>query len=365
MISSGPTFWRYLARQYLFWLTVVFLVMTTLVAVFDIVELLRRGSGKSEVSALLVLQMSALKLPLLLQDLMPFVVLFGTMFAYWRMSKANELVVARAAGMSAWQFLTPALVIAAILGAMQTMVLNPFAAAANAKFEQLESQLLEHNNSQLSIAKTGFWLRQADETSSEVIHAERVTDQGTKIFDVMVLQLANDGSFSTRIDAETGELKQDHWLLRNATITNRDGIAVHHEAVSLQTELTLKSIKESFSSAKVLSFWELPGFIDTLDQAGFSAIEHRLHFQTLLSNPLLLCAMVLVAAVFSLRASQRMAAGHMVLGGVICGFAFFFATQVVHALGLSATVPVALAAWIPGGVTMMLGVTAILHMEDG
>jgi len=364
-MNSGPTYWRYLARQYLFWLSIVFLVMTSLVAIFDIVELLRRGSGKSDVDTFLVLQMAALKLPLLLQDLMPFVVLFGTMFAYWRMSKANELVVARAAGMSAWQFLTPALMIAAILGALQTMVLNPFAAAANARFEQLENEHLERNTSQLSIAKTGFWLRQADAQSSEVIHAESVADQGTSIFDVMVLQLAPDGRFSARIDAKSGDLKSGYWLLHDAIITDRDGVSVRHDAVRLDTELTLQSIKESFSSAKVLSFWELPGFIDTLDKAGFSAIEHRLHFQTLLSNPLLLCAMVLVAAVFSLRATQRVATGHMVLGGVICGFAFFFATQVVHALGLSATVPVALAAWIPGGVTLMLGVTAILHMEDG
>ncbi|MEQ9491036.1 MAG: LPS export ABC transporter permease LptG [Alphaproteobacteria bacterium] len=364
-MNSGPTFWRYLARQYLFWLTVVFLVMTFLVTTFDIVELLRRGSGKDDVTLLLTLQMAGLKLPLLLQDLMPFVVLFGTMFAYWRMSKANELVVARAAGMSAWQFLMPALVIAALLGMFQTMVLNPFAAASNARFEQLESEHLERNSSQLSIAKTGFWLRQADETSSEVIHAETVSDEGTVIYDVMVLQLARDGSFFARIDARSGELQSGYWMLRDATITDRDGDAVHHDAVRLETELTLKSIKESFASAKVLSFWELPGFIETLDNAGFSAIEHRLHFQTLLSNPLLLCAMVLVAAIFSLRATQRVATGHMVLGGVFCGFAFFFATQLVHALGLSATVPVALAAWMPGGVTLMLGITAILHMEDG
>lgn len=364
-MNSGPTYWRYLARQYLFWLTAVFLVMTFLVAMFDFVELLRRASGKADVTIAITIQMSALKLPLLLQDLMPFVVLFGTMFAYWRMSKANELVVARAAGMSAWQFLMPALVIAAGIGVFQTTVLNPFAAAANSKFEQLESEYLQRNVSQLSIAKTGFWMRQADDTSSEVIHAESVAEQGTKIFKVMVLQLASDDRFSARIDAKSGELKDGYWLLLDASITDRDGIAVRHDAVRLDTDLTLKSIKESFASAKVLSFWELPAFIETLDQAGFSAIEHRLHFQTLLSNPLLLCAMVLVAAVFSLRATQRVAAGHMVLGGVACGFAFFFANQVVHALGLSATVPVGLAAWIPGGVTMMLGVTAILHMEDG
>ena len=56
----------------------------------------------------LLLEMAALKLPHMAQEIMPFAILFGTMMAFWRLTRSNELVVARAAGVSVWQFLTPA-----------------------------------------------------------------------------------------------------------------------------------------------------------------------------------------------------------------------------------------------------------------
>jgi lipopolysaccharide export system permease protein len=40
-------------------------------------------------------------------------------------------------------------------------------------------------------------------------------------------------------------------------------------------------------------------------------------------------------------------------------------SNVVYALGLSSSIPVVLAAWTPAGVSMLLGVSTLLHLEDG
>ena len=73
----------------------------------------------------------------------------------------------------------------------------------------------------------------------------------------------------------------------------------------IDTELTLDRIQESFASPETMSFWDLPEFIETLEAAGFSARKHRLHWHSILAGPLLLCAMVLIAATFSLRLTRR------------------------------------------------------------
>jgi len=59
--------------------------------------------------------MSLLKLPDIAQKLLPFAVLLGAIFAFSRMSRNHELVATRAAGVSAWQFLTPPLLVAVML----------------------------------------------------------------------------------------------------------------------------------------------------------------------------------------------------------------------------------------------------------
>jgi len=356
---------RYLARQYLNWLLGVLLVFAFLISVFDVVELLRRAAGKDGVSIGVILQMAAFKLPLLIQDLSPFIILISSMLAFWRLAKANELVVARAAGLSPWQIVGPVISIVLLLGIVQIAVLNPVGARLNAQFERIETEYFRHETSQLALARSGFWVRQPTEQGSTVIHAKSVAGEQLEINEVMVLSLDERERFLSRIDAESGVLGDGVWIFRNAWLTSPEGKRTYYDEWNIPTDMTFDRIRESFASADTISFWDLPGFIDTLREAGFNAVEHRLRFHALLSTPLLLCAMVLAAAIFSLRASQRLGAAYMVIGGISIGFVFFFITKIVNAIGLSAEIPVLLAAWIPAGVMTMLALAALLHLEDG
>ena len=129
--------------------------------------------------------------------------------------------------------------------------------------------------------------------------------------------------------------------------------------------MTWAKIEDSFAPPETLSVWDLYGFIGTLETAGFSAIRHRQYFHALLAGPLLLCAMVLIAATFSLRPSRRGGVGYMVIGGVVAGFLLYITSDFVSALGLSGYIPVVLAAWTPAGVSTLLGVATLFHLEDG
>ncbi|MDJ0684918.1 MAG: LPS export ABC transporter permease LptG [Alphaproteobacteria bacterium] len=362
---SARTITLYLCRHYLLWLAIVFAVFSLIVALFDIIELLRRASGKENIGFALVLKMAALKLPVLVQEITPFIILLGSMIAFWRLARVNELVVARASGMSPWQLIGPALCIAVLVGIGQVAFVNPFAATLNAQFEEIETEFLRKKTNQLALGKSGFWLREIGETEYLILHAGRVDGESLELSDVMALRLDKSDRVLERIDAEAAALESGFWELSAVRTLGLGGQTAIIDQYRLRTAMTKADVRESFASAEAVSFWELPRFIEQLENAGFSAIEHRLRFHSLLATPLLFFAMVLVGAVFSLRTSQRRSAAFLILGGVICGFTFFFVTQVVHALGLSTGVPIVLAAWIPAGVMTMLGLTALLHLEDG
>jgi len=364
---GSRTLSAYMSRQFAFWLVGVFATLMAIIAMFDVVELLRRASGKQEVTTDVLIQMSLLKLPHLVQDMLPFAVLLGGMMCFWRLARSNELVVARAAGMSAWQFLAAPLTITFLIGVVLVTTFNPFAAAMRSQYETLEGRYLGSNRAELAVSDTGVWLRQGHEDSQAVIHARSVIGSGdtAHLEDIFVLQLAEEDRFVGRIDAATATLRPGYWELNDAYISDTEGRTDPVGVYRLATELTMEGIQDSFASADTLSFWELPKFIGTMEDAGFSANAHRLYLHSLVSTPALLCAMVLIAAIFSIRPSRRSSTGALILGGVTCGFLLYFFTNIAHALGLSQSIPAELAAWAPAGVSMMLGVTALLHMEDG
>ena len=80
----------------------------------------------------------------------------------------------------------------------------------------------------------------------------------------------------------------------------------------------------------------------------------------------MLCASVLVAAVFYLTTGSRF--GSWVLrgiGGLCASFVLYFFSSLTYALGLSSTLPLPLAAWAPATVAMLLGLAYLFHSEEG
>ena len=88
----------YIARQFLTWFGAVFGTMISIAFLLDYIELMRRSGSRDQATWGVLLEMAALKLPHTAQDVMPFAILFGTMLVFWRLTRSNELVAARAAG---------------------------------------------------------------------------------------------------------------------------------------------------------------------------------------------------------------------------------------------------------------------------
>jgi lipopolysaccharide export system permease protein len=364
-MSPWKTLFRYIVLQFFIWCAGVFAAMLIIVFLLDYIELIRRAGTKQDASLLILLEMAALKQPHMAQQVMPFSILFGTMMAFWRMTRSNELVVARAAGVSVWQFLTPPLAGAFLIGIVAVALFNPVASILQTRYENLESRILRGSGDQLTLSRSGLWLAQSDdEGNKSVLHAERLLPKRTELQELMVLEF--DGTkLIGRIDAKSAILKAGKWEVTDGARWQPGKPTEPFDRIEVPTNLTPAKIQESFASPETMSFWELPGFIQLLEASGFSAQRHRLYFNELLARPFLFTAMVLIAATFSLRLQRRGGTTLMIAGGVVSGFLLYLLSVVVFALGLAATIPVSLAAWTPAGVSWLLGASMLLHLEDG
>ncbi|MGC1884272.1 MAG: LptF/LptG family permease, partial [Pseudolabrys sp.] len=113
---------RYFGLRFLTAVLLVFAGIFALVTLVDYIELMRRAGDIPNVSAVLVAKTSFYRVPQVVERILPFCILIGAMSCYLGLSRRLELVVARSAGLSAWQFVTPALVVAFVLGLMATAI---------------------------------------------------------------------------------------------------------------------------------------------------------------------------------------------------------------------------------------------------
>jgi len=364
-MRTRSTFSAYVSRQFLFWFASVLAVLVGLIFLFDTIELLRRTATEGGAALDVVIAMALFKLPHMGQKAIPFAVLFGGMMAFWRLNRYYELVVARASGISAWQILMPVVIISALIGIVKVTVVTPFSSALLLRYERLEAQHIKRQSSLAALSSGGLWLRQSTEEGHYVLHADTISPQEMKLSKVIFFFFQEGDKFVRRIDAPSAQLKRGRWELSDARITEPNSTPDFRKAHRISTILTRENIQDSFAPPETMSFWALPAFIDVLENAGFSALRHRLYWNSQLADPLLLCAMALFAAIFTLRPLRRGGTAKIVAAGVATGFLLYFVTDVVYALGLSTRIPTLLAAWSPAVVSCLVGTSMMFHVEDG
>lgn len=341
-----------------------------LILLFDTIELLRRTAGNDALGFGTVFGLALLKLPHTAQATLPFAVMLAMMYALFRLARSHELLVMRAAGVSVWQFLAPPLVLTLALGFINLAVVDPFAASLYESYQRLEDSMIRRNSTSINLDRGGLWLRESENGAVTIVRAGAMQADGDALnLKAVTVFKMNGEAIETRYEAAAGRLG-DGVIAMTAVwrmhLAGGKADSDYHDTLELPTTLTADKVQDSLAAPETMSFWDLPAFIRSSRAAGFSALPHRLYWQSLLASPFLLCAMVLVASAFYLTAGTKLPEW-MLRGaaGLGTGFVVYFLNHFTYALGLSATLPLALAAWAPTVATCMFGVAYLFHREDG
>jgi lipopolysaccharide export system permease protein len=357
---------RYFAMRFLITAILVFAGLLSLIALVDYIEMMRKTSGMANVPAMVVAKTSLFRVPQIAETIMPFSILIAAMSCYLNLSRRLELVIARAAGMSAWQFISPALVVALVLGALATLAYNPMAAALQERSKRLEVEFLgENTEATLQAAGSAFWVRQRNADGESIVNAQTSTEQGVRLGGVTVFTYDPAGHFLERIEAKTAVLGRGVWRLSEARVYSNNAPPADRGEYLLKTSLTPEQVRESFATPETVPFWQLPLYIEIAEHSGLGAAGYRLQYQKLIARPFVLASMVLLAGAVSLRFFRFGGVQKMILSGAAAGFLLYVLSKVTDDLSKAELMHPIAAAWLPVFVGGLTGVVALLYQEDG
>ena len=258
---AALTLSRYFAYRFLVAVVGVFVGVFVLVALVDYIDLMRKAADVPNAPTGLIILMSLYRVPQIMERLFPFSVLIGAMACYLSLARRMELVIARAAGMSVWQIITPALVVALLLGAFATLVYNPVSAALLEGSKRIESRIFGQGESALHGYSSGYWVRQRGTDGELILNAVQSHDQGLRLTTIVAFTFNSSGEFKERIEAESAELQRGGWLLRQARVFALNAPPQEFDTYILPTRLTREQVAESFAAPDTVGFWHLPTYI--------------------------------------------------------------------------------------------------------
>jgi lipopolysaccharide export system permease protein len=359
------TIGRYFAGRFLVAAIGVFASIFMLLVLVDYIEMVRRTAGLPSASAVTVALTSLYRVPQLLEKMMPFCILIGAMTCYLALSRRLELVVARAAGVSAWQFIAPALASALVLGVLATVGYNPLSASLREQSKKMEAQMFGDAPGGGVQDASGFWINQVNSEGQAIINAARSEQQGVRLTGLTVFRFDTNSQFKERIEAREATLEPGRWLFKGVRRYTLDSPAVDQDSMYLATSLTTAQVRNSFSTPETVSFWQLPSYIRSSESSGFATAGYRLQYHKLIAQPFLLVAMVMLAASVSLRFFRMGGVQKMVLSGVGAGFLLYVLSKVTEDLSKAELMHPIAAAWLPVCVGGLTGFMALLYLEDG
>ena len=360
----------YFARRFAASLLIIGSVVMALVMLVDLIDLTRRFADQG-VSFGQRLGLMLLNAPTTLNQILPLIMILGTVALFVSLARSSELVVMRAAGRSAARAVVSPMIVALLVGIVATTTLGPIVAATSKRYVALTELYRSNGVSTLSVSENGLWLRQGSVQGQTVIRAGRSNPDASVLYDVMFVAYAPNGGPVSRIEADSAAIQNGEWALRNAKVwplstdLNPEANATSHEILAVPSTLTLDRIRENLGTPTGVSIWNMPTFIRQLEQAGFSARHHRVWLQTQLAQPVFLMGMVLVAAAFTMRHIRFGGTGTAVLAAVLLGFGLYFIRSFAHILGENGQIPIMLAAWAPPVASLLLAAGFLLRAEDG
>lgn len=360
------TLFRYISLRSLIAFGAIYGVLAGLVFLADLIENMRFAGKVENGNFGFALQLTALRTLGLTQALTPFVFLFGGLWAFNQLNRKSELAVMRSAGLSVWRLIGPPALIAALSGLIIISLIDPMSARMMDLGEKMKNDIRGKTSSLVRVFGDGIWLRQRDVDATLIINAAHFDPAKGALTGVTIWRMGADSSFQERIDAPKAVLAGRTIELHNATMKGPgQQLAQKTPMFAVATNLTLDDLQSSVPLPETMSIWDLPRFILLAEAAGLPTIRYDIRFHDLCSTPLKLVAMVMIAAMFSLRPLRQGGAFGLVVMAVITGFFLYVLAQISTALGESGSVSVALAAWTPAVIAAIVAITRLLQVEDG
>ena len=356
---------RYIINEYIKSLLVVIAVMLSIILLINLLDEFNFFKSKKDLKFIFFIIFTVLKVPNVLVNLFPFIILFGGIVFYLKIYNHNEVISLRVMGYSNIQIILIPALTSFVIGYIIVFLIVPFSSSMLKYYEDLRSEYNETKNL-VFVNETGIWVLDKNEKEKNIIRIEKINKDFSSVNQITIYNYDISNNFIKRIDADEGNIKDKNWQLNKVHIisgnkkNNKENYLNNYNYTS---NININELKNIYKNTETTSLLDINKEMQTLEDKGYSTIDLRIRYQKLISFPIYLLAMSILSGLMIINLGKT--SNYLKYGsyGVIISIIIYFLNDLSITIAKSGIISVDFSVWIPIFLIILINLVGITQVN--
>jgi len=356
---------RYIINEYIKSLFVVIAVMLSIILLINLVDEFNFFKSKKDLKFIFFIIFTILKVPNVLINLFPFIVLFGGIVFYLKIYNHNEVISLRVMGYSNIQIILIPALTSFVVGYIIVFLIVPFSSSMLKYYEELRSEYNETRNL-VFVNETGIWILDKNEKEKNIIRIEKINKDFSMLTQITIYNYDNLNNFIKRIDAEEGIIIDKNWQLNKVhiiTANKKNSKDNYLNNYSYASNININELRNVYKNTETTSLLDINKEMLILEDKGYSTIDLRIRYQKLISFPVYLLAMSILSGLMIINLGKT--SNYLKYGtyGVIISIIIYFLNDLSITIAKSGIISVDFSVWIPIFLIILINLVGITQVN--
>ena len=356
---------RYIIKEFLKSLLVVLCVMFSIVLLITLLEEFNYFKSKQDLKFIQFIIFTFLKIPNLLFNLFPFIVLFSGIVFYLKIYNYNEVISLRVMGYSNIQIILIPALTCFVMGYLLIFLIVPFTSSMLKYYEELKSEYDQTKNL-VVVNETGIWIIDKNENDKNIIRIEKIDKNFSSMNQITIYNYDKDNNFIKRIDASEGIINDNNWQLSKVNIissNNKKNSENYFNNYNYKSNIKINELKNIYKNTETTSLLDINKEMFILEDKGYSITDLRIRYQKLISFPIYLLAMSILSGLMIINLGKT--SNYLKYGsyGVIISIVIYFLNDLSITIAKSGIISVDFSVWIPIFLIILINLVGITQVN--
>jgi len=356
---------RYIAKEYIKSLFVVIAVMLSIILLINLLDEFNFFKSKKDLKFIFFIIFTILKIPNVLINLFPFIILFAGIVFYLKIYNHNEVISLRVMGYSNIQILLIPALTSFIIGYIIIFFIVPFSSSMLKYYEELRSEYNDTKNL-VFVNETGIWILDKNEKDKNIIRIEKINKDFSKINKITIYNYDNSNNFIKRIDAEEGFIKEKNWELNKVyiiSVNKKNNKESYLNTYNYKSNININELKNVYKNTETTSLFNISKEMSVLEDKGYSITDLRIRYQKLISFPIYLLAMSMLSGLMIINLGKTSNYLKYGIYGVIISIIIYFLNDLSITIAKAGIISVDFSVWIPIFLIILINLVGITQVN--